>query len=251
MDYKKIYGLVYGQNVVYEVLKGGKREIKKIYLAGNIKSDIKEKIAKIVRHKNILAEITTREILDKITRGGLHQGVAAEVSEISVYSIEEAINFANESKESPFFLILNNINDPQNTGALLRVAEACKVHGMIISSHNNPTINSTVVKTSAGASEYVPIIMENNIAQTIDKLKKSGVWIFGAHMDGDTDYYNADFNLPLALVVGNEGEGLQHLVRAKCDFLLKIPMLGKINSLNVSVAGALLMFEILRKRNKI
>ncbi len=238
----------YGRNSVYEILLSGKRKIKEVYLASDGKGEIREKIIGLCKDKHIPIKIVTQQILNKINQGASHQGIAALVADIETYGIEQVLESINSKKEKPFFLILNQIYDPHNIGALMRSADACGVHGVIISSHHSSPINSTVVKTSAGASEYVPIIRENNLAQTIDKLKKLGIWIFGADMEGNVNYFNTDLDIPLALVLGNEGEGLQELVRKKCDFLINIPMKGKINSLNVSVAGALLMFEVYRKR---
>lgn len=241
--------IVYGRNVVQEILKSGRRKISCIYLssAGKTAETLKD-IIKIVKNKKIQINIVSPQNLDQITQGGVHQGIAAKVSGIPLYSIEEILRYTKQTGEIPFFVVLNNIHDPHNIGAILRSAEACGVHGLIIPYRHSAAINATVVKTSSGASEYVPVIKEYNIAQCLDKLKENGIWIFGADAKGTQKYYNADFSLPLALVLGNEGEGLQRLVKEKCDFLVNIPMSGKINSLNVSIAGAIFMFEVLRKR---
>ncbi|MBI5418167.1 23S rRNA (guanosine(2251)-2'-O)-methyltransferase RlmB [Candidatus Poribacteria bacterium] len=241
--------LVYGRNVVLEVLKSGQRKIKKIYLASSGKGEIRDKIVQLSKEKKISIDIVSPEMLDKIAHGVMHQGVIASVSEIITHDIDNVVSSVKNAGNIPFFLALNNIQDPHNIGALLRSADACNADGVIIPHHHNSPINATVVKTSSGASEYIPIIRENNLANILEKLKKQGVWIFGADMFGEQEYYNADFTLPLAIVLGNEGEGLQRLIKEKCDFLVKIPMKGRINSLNVSVAGALLMFEVLRQRN--
>ena len=176
------------------------------------------------------------------------QGIIAVIDSYRYVEIEEILAVAQQKNEPPFILILDEIEDPHNLGALIRSAECAGIHGIIIPLHNAASINPTVIKTSAGATAHLPIARVINIAQTLDELKKSGVWIVGAEMESDKLYYEHDYRGSLAIVIGNEGKGIRRLVKEKCDFLVKIPMHGKIDSLNASVAGALVMFEAAKRR---
>jgi 23S rRNA (guanosine2251-2'-O)-methyltransferase len=176
------------------------------------------------------------------------QGIVAIMDSYQYVELEDILAIAQKKNESPFILILDEIEDPHNLGALIRTAECAGVHGVIIPLHNAASVNSTVIKTSAGATAHLPIARVTNIAQTLDELKKAGVWIVGTEMECDKIYYKHDYRGALAVVVGNEGKGMRRLVKEKCDFLVKIPMHGNIESLNVSVAGALVMFQAARGR---
>ena len=164
--------------------------------------------------------------------------------------MDELLETAKKKSDSPFLLLLDELEDPHNLGAILRTADAVGVDGGLIPRRRSCPLSATVAKTSAGAVEYVPVARIGNIAQTIKDLKQEGFWIIGADMDGTVDYFDADLTGATVLVVGNEGRGISRLVRESCDILVRIPMLGKINSLNVSVAGAVLMYESLRQRRK-
>ena len=164
--------------------------------------------------------------------------------------LEEILDAAQRKESAPFLLLLDELEDPHNLGAILRTADAVGVDGVLIPKRRSCPLSATVAKTSAGAVEYVPVARIGNVAQTIRELKKEGFWIVGADMDGAADYYKADLTGALVLVIGSEGRGISRLVRESCDVLVKIPMLGKINSLNASVAGAILMYESLRQRKE-
>jgi len=193
---------------------------------------------------------TDKERFAELAGDTLAQGIIAIIDSYQYAEIEEILAVAQQKNESPFILILDEIEDPHNLGALIRSAECAGIHGIVIPLHNAASVNSTVTKTSAGATAHLPIARVTNIAQTMDELKKAGVWIVGTEMESDILYDEHDYRGSLALVIGNEGKGMRRLVKEKCDFLVKIPMHGKIESLNASVAGALVMFEAAKIRMK-
>ena len=240
--------LILGKQPVLEALKSD-TPIEKIFLLHRTHSAIEEKIRFQAKRKGVPVVEASVERLRELTTDEHSQGIVALVSAKSYVELEDLLGAAQKKGEPPLVLILDEIEDPQNLGALIRSAECAGVHGVIIPKHHSATINETVAKTSAGASAHVPIARVTNIAQTIDDLKSHGVWIIGADMAGDRLYYDADYRGPTAVVVGNEGKGIRRLVKEKCDFLVKIPMYGKIESLNASVSGALLMFEAARMRH--
>ena len=177
-----------------------------------------------------------------------HQGVVAYVATAEYVTVDDILDLAKEKGEAPFIVIADEITDPHNLGSVLRTANAAGVHGIIIPKRRSAGLNSVVAKTSAGAVEFTPVAKVSNIAATIDKLKKENVWIVGADMDGDRTIYTHDFSGGVAIVVGSEGNGISRIVKEKCDFLVRIPLLGEITSLNASVAGALMMYEVVRNR---
>ncbi|MDF2668402.1 MAG: methyltransferase [Paenibacillus sp.] len=177
-----------------------------------------------------------------------HQGVVAQVTAYDYIELEELINKAQENGNVPFLLILDEIEDPHNLGSILRTADCAGVHGVIIPKRRSVGLTATVSKTSAGAIEYVPVARVTNLAQTIERLKEAGIWIAGADVSGEQNVYKADFKMPLAIVIGNEGKGIGRLIKDKCDFLVTLPMQGRINSLNASVAASVLMYEVVRQR---
>jgi 23S rRNA (guanosine2251-2'-O)-methyltransferase len=179
------------------------------------------------------------------------QGVVAIVGTKAYVEIEDILKVAEERNEKPFILILDEIEDPQNLGALIRTAECAGVHGAVIPKHHAASVNQTVAKTSAGASEYLPVAKVTNIANTIEELKEKGFWVVGTDGTAEKDFTEVDYTCPIAVVVGNEGSGIRQLVKEKCDFIVKIPLYGQIESLNASVAGALVMYEVVRKRRKV
>jgi 23S rRNA (guanosine2251-2'-O)-methyltransferase len=161
--------------------------------------------------------------------------------------VEDILNYAKEKNEKPFIIVCDEIEDPHNLGAIIRTGECCGVHGIIIPKRRSASLNATVAKSASGALEYMKVARVTNIANTIDMLKENGVWVFGADMDGE-DYEKTDFDCPTALVIGNEGKGIGALTAKKCDQIISLPMFGKINSLNASVAAGVLMYEVVRKR---
>ena len=239
-------GLIVGRNAVMQALQSG-RTIDSIIVAEGQRGGQAAKIIEIGKQKKIPVKFADSRRLDRLCAGAVHQGVAAFAAAHEYAELEDIFALAESRNESPFILICDGLEDPHNLGAVLRTAEAAGVHGVIIPKRNGVTLNYTVAKTSAGAIEYVPVVKVTNIPSTIDTLKERGVWIFGADMDG-TDYEKLDFKGSIAIVVGNEGKGIGKLVREKCDFIASLPMRGKINSLNASVAAGILMFEAAKQR---
>ena len=237
---------IVGRNPVMEVLKSG-REIEKLYIQkGELKGSI-NKIIPMAKEKNIIIQRVDKNKLDEISKGN-HQGVAALVGAFNYSTIEDILNIAEKSEEDPFIIILDGIEDPHNLGAIIRTAECSGAHGIIIPKRRAASVNETVYKSSAGAVEHISITKVNNISDTIEILKDKGLWIYGADMNGE-DYYNVDLKGPVALVIGSEGHGLSRIVKEKCDFLLKIPMLGNISSLNASNAASILIYEKIRQNH--
>lgn len=244
MDKKE--GLIVGRNAVMQALESD-RTIDSVTVAEGQRGGQAAKIIEICREKRIPVKYADSRKLDKLCGGAAHQGVAAFAAAHDYAELDDIFNLAQNRGESPFIVICDGLEDPHNLGAILRTAEAAGVHGVIIPKRNSVTLNYTVAKTSAGAIEYVPVVKVTNIAGTIDTLKGRGVWVFGADMEG-TPWTELDFTGSVALVIGSEGRGLSKLVREKCDFIASLPMKGKINSLNASVAAGILMFEASRQR---
>lgn len=238
--------VIYGRNPVIEAIRSG-REIDRLYVAHGAKSgSISEIIAKCSKKGILIKEISSQK-LDYYCNGGNHQGVAVMVASHEYSTVEDILKTAKEKCEQPFIIICDEIEDPHNLGAIIRTAESCGVHGIIIPKRRSASLNATVAKTSVGALEYVKVARVTNIANTIDILKENGVWVFGADMDGK-DYTSFDYSVPTALVIGNEGKGIGTLTAKKCDEIISLPMLGKINSLNASVAAGILMYEVIKHR---
>ncbi len=240
--------IIEGRNAVNEALKAG-RSFDKLFIQDQVSKDgpIKAIIAK-ARKKGIVVRFESKENMDKRSQGHHHQGVIGYVAAYDYVSVEEILKIAEDKGESPFVMILDGIEDPHNLGAIIRTANICGVHGIIIPKRRACGLTETVVKTSAGAIEYTPVAKVTNIGQTLDLLKDKGLWIAGADMDGQT-MYDIDLKGALGLVIGGEGSGLSKLVREKCDFIAQIPMKGQIGSLNASVASGILMYEALRQRD--
>lgn len=238
--------IICGRNPVLEALRSG-REIDRLFVAhGTGGGSVTAIIAKC-RAKGILIKEISPQKLDYYCGGANHQGVAVMFASQEYATVDDMFALAETRGEKPFLIICDEIEDPHNLGAIIRTAEATGVHGVIIPERRSASLNATVAKAACGALEYVPVARVTNIANTIDALKERGVWVFGADMDGD-DYTKTDFNTPCALVIGNEGKGIGALTAKKCDAILSLPMLGKINSLNASVAAGILMYEVVRSR---
>ena len=253
--------VVVGRNAVTEALKSGRAVNRLLVAEGDGQGSIRE-IVRMGRESGAIVETVDRSKIEAIARGYRHQGVLAYVSPVDYTPLDELLEAAKEKSGLPFLLLLDELEDPHNLGAILRTADAVGVDGVLIPKRRSCPLSATVAKTSAGAVEYVPVARIGNIVQTIRELKQQGFWIVGADMDGTADFYEdngddtytytyeADLTGAIVLVVGSEGRGISRLVRESCDVLVRIPMLGKINSLNVSVAGAILMYEVLRQRQK-
>lgn len=239
--------IICGRNPVLEALRSG-REIDRLLVAhGTGGGSVTAIIAKC-RAKGILIKEISPQKLDYYCGGANHQGVAVMFASQEYATVEDMFALAETRGEKPFLIICDEIEDPHNLGAIIRTAEATGVHGVIIPERRSASLNATVAKAACGALEYVPVARVTNIANTIDALKQLGVWVFGADMDGD-DYTRTDFDTPCALVIGNEGKGIGALTAKKCDAVISLPMCGKINSLNASVAAGILMYEVVRSRN--
>ena len=235
-----------GRNAVMEALKGSSRINRLMVADGSSEGSIRELIA-VAKEKGVPVQFLERSKLDSMAKGIRHQGVLAQVSPVEYVELEDILSKAREKQEDPFIILLDELEDPHNLGAILRSADAAGAHGVIIPKRRSCPLSATVAKTSAGAVEHVPVARIGNIVQTIKALKEEGLWVAGADMDGK-NYYEADLTGPLLLVVGSEGQGIGRLVKEQCDFIVRIPMLGAINSLNASVAGSVLMFEVTKQR---
>lgn len=236
-----------GRNAVTEALKA-KRSIDKLFVIDGKHDGPIKKIISDARSQSIVVNFVDKDQLDKISVNKKHQGVVAYAAAYDYVSVEDILKIAEDKEEPPFILILDNIEDPHNLGAVLRTANIAGVHGVIIPKRRAVGLTATVAKTSAGAIEYTPVAKVTNIARTIDELKDKGLWITCADMDGEL-MYNIDLKGPLAIVIGSEGEGVSKLVKEKCDFIASIPMKGDITSLNASVATSILTYEALRQRD--
>ncbi|MBC5630857.1 23S rRNA (guanosine(2251)-2'-O)-methyltransferase RlmB [Clostridium sp. NSJ-6] len=239
--------LVLGRNAVIEALKSN-TTIEYISVAkGDLEGSIKVVLG-LAKEKNVIVKEVDRRNLDQMCGGASHQGVIAKVTPFKYSEVTDIINRAKRKGEDPFIVILDEIEDPHNLGSIIRTAELCGVHGIIIPKRRNVGVTPTVYKCSAGAIEHMRIAKVTNINATIDQLKEEGIWIYGADIDGKDFSYNTNFSGPCALVIGSEGRGISKLTLKKCDVLVKIPMIGKINSLNASVAGGIMMYEVLKGR---
>ncbi|MFD0716785.1 23S rRNA (guanosine(2251)-2'-O)-methyltransferase RlmB [Paenibacillus sp. GCM10027626] len=237
-----------GKHPVMEALRSG-RELNKIWVAEQAQKNIAPILAE-AKKAGIVIQTVDKRKLDQMTGGSAHQGIVAQAAAYRYFEVDELLERAAESGEMPFFILLDEIEDPHNLGSILRTAECTGVHGVIIPKRRSAALTATVAKTSAGAVEYVPVARVTNLAQTIERLKEAGIWIAGADVGADQDVYagKTSFDMPLAIVIGNESKGIGRLIREKCDFLIKLPMHGQLNSLNASVAAGVLMYEVVRQR---
>jgi rRNA methylase, putative, group 3 len=238
---------IVGKHPVLEALRSG-REINKIWLAEGAQKNQTAAITAEAKKQGVVVQTVDKRKLDAMAAGLAHQGVVAQAAAFAYAEVEDLLAAAAAKGEAPFVLVLDEIEDPHNLGSILRTAECTGVHGVIIPKRRSAGLTATVLKTSAGAAEHVPVARVTNLAQTIDKLKSEGVWVAGTDVGAAQDAYAAKLDLPLALVIGNESKGMGRLVKEKCDFLVKLPMYGKLNSLNASVAAGVLMYEVVRQR---
>ncbi|MEC0269886.1 23S rRNA (guanosine(2251)-2'-O)-methyltransferase RlmB [Paenibacillus anseongense] len=238
-----------GKHSVMEAIRAG-RTINKIWIAENAQKQFAGPIVAEAKNLGILVQFTDKRKLDQMVEGLQHQGVIAQVAAYEYVEVEDILAKAKALGQDPFILILDEIEDPHNLGSILRTADCTGVHGVIIPKRRSVGLTATVSKTSAGAVEYVPVARVTNISQTIEQLKEQGVWVAGTDVTAAQDVYKANFSMPIALVIGNEGKGVGRLIKERCDFLVKLPMAGHVNSLNASVAAGVLMYEVVRQRNK-
>lgn len=238
---------IYGTNSVFEALNSG-REIDKIFILEGARHSRLAEIVALAKKRGVHYTLVNRKKLDDLSEGGNHQGVLAFAAVHSYAEVEDILKSAEEKGEAPFILIAEGLKDPHNLGSIIRCANAAGAHGVIIPKNRSVGLNATVAKVSAGAVEYTPVARVTNIGAVIDKLKDKGVWVAGTALEGSVSYTDADLTGALAIVIGSEGEGLSRLTREKCDFLVKIPMLGQAESLNASVAAGILLYESVRQR---
>ena len=241
--------IIYGKRPIIEAFRSG-TTVKKVYIFENMKGkdEFLMEIKDLSYNKILSLKEVSKKELQIISKTQKHGGVVAEVKEKQYVRIEDILSFAKEKNEEPLLLILNRIEDPQNLGAVLRSAEGAGVHGIILPKRRSAKVNPTVVKTSAGAVYHLLISLVSNISQAVSKLKDNGIWIIGSDSSADKMYYEVDFRLPTAIIIGSEGRGIQNLIKKKCDFIVKIPMLGKIQSLNASASAGILVYEALKQR---
>lgn len=238
--------MIEGRNAVIEAYRSG-RTVDKLFVLDGCQDGSVRTIMREAKKHGSLISFVSRERLNQLTQTGKHQGVIAYAAAYDYSDIEDMFRLASEKGEDPFLILLDGIEDPHNLGAIIRTANVAGAHGVIIPKRRAVGLTATVAKTSAGALNYTPVAKVTNLAKTIDELKEKGMWFVCADMDGEMMY---DLNLtgPVGLVIGNEGEGVSRLVREKCDFIAGIPMKGEITSLNASVAGGILAYEIVRQR---
>ena len=246
-DLEKFDDQIEGRNSVLELLESG-RDINKIFVTRGEKHGSINKILAIAKERKIIVVEKDKRQMDEMAQEENYQGVIAIVPPYEYVEIEDILEFAKQKQEDPFILILDGIEDPGNLGAIIRTAETAGVHGIIIPKRRAASVNSTVNKASAGAVEYVKIARVTNISDAIERLKQNGLWICGTSIDSNKYYYNQDLTGPIAIVIGNEGKGIGEKVKKNCDFLVKIPMKGKISSLNAGVSTGIIVYEAVKQR---
>jgi 23S rRNA (guanosine2251-2'-O)-methyltransferase len=236
-----------GRHPVLEALRAG-RPLNKIWIADHVRRSLVAPILEEAKARGVVVQTADRRKLDQLVPGASHQGIVAQAAAIAYASVEDLLARAAGLGEDPLLVLLDEVEDPHNLGSVLRTAECTGVHGVIVPKRRSAGLTPVVAKTSAGAVEYVPVARVPNLAQTIETLKKAGIWVAGAAGEAETSVYRANLKGPLAIVIGNEGRGLSRLVRESCDFLISLPMYGRINSLNASVAAGVILYEAVRQR---
>jgi 23S rRNA (guanosine2251-2'-O)-methyltransferase len=236
---------IYGLNPVLEALRAG-REIKSVIVSASRRENFPE-IEREVLSRGVKFRREDNSFFDSMFPKG-HQGIAAVVAPREYATVEDLLAIPSRKNEVPLFLILDLLEDPRNFGAILRVADAGGVHGVVIQSHRSVALGPEAVKASAGAAEYMPVAMTANIKHAIREMQEAGITVTGAEADAPQSAWEADFSIPTAIVIGSEGKGLRRTVKEDCDMLVKLPMKGKVNSLNASVAAGIIIFEIMRQR---
>ncbi|WP_163971925.1 23S rRNA (guanosine(2251)-2'-O)-methyltransferase RlmB [Oceanobacillus halotolerans] len=238
--------IIMGRNPVMEALKSG-RSVNKVLVSEGVSGSLFGKLKHLAKGADTVVQKVPKHKLDQVADGN-HQGVIAYVASYQYASLEDIFAKAEKQKEDPFFIILDELEDPHNLGSILRTADATGVHGVIIPKRRSVGLTATVAKTAVGAMEHIPVVRVTNIANTIKELKERQVWVVGTAADGTEDYRELDGTLPIAVVIGNEGKGMSRLVKESCDWTVSLPMRGNVSSLNASVACSLLLYEVYRKR---
>jgi 23S rRNA (guanosine2251-2'-O)-methyltransferase len=239
--------LIIGRKPVLEAINSGE-SIEQVFILYGQRGGIVDAIRVAAKKKGIKLSELSSDKFSRVTDNPNTQGVAARVSQLRFYTIEELVASAKKGPY-PLFVILDSIQDPHNLGAIIRTAECSGADGVIITQHNSAPVSETVIKTAAGATGYIKLCTVGNLANSLGYLKENGFWIFGSSLDNAVNYSEPDYNMPAAVVFGNEEKGIRRLTAENCDVLIKIPMYGNIQSLNVSVSAGVILFEILRKRN--
>lgn len=239
--------LIGGKNPVVEALRSG-RELNKIWIAEGLNKKSIGEILSLAKKAGVLVQDVPKQKLDGMLDVN-HQGIIASVAAYAYAELDDLFAIADRRGEDPLFLILDELEDPHNLGSILRTADATGVHGVIIPKRRSVGLTGVVAKASTGAIEHIPVVRVNNLSQTVEDLKKRNVWIAGTDAKGSQDYRKMDATLPLAIIIGSEGKGMSRILKEKCDFLYHLPMVGQVTSLNASVAAALLMYEVFRKRD--
>ena len=239
--------IIEGRNPIIEALKNN-RPIEKIMVNKASKEGSIKKILAMAKENKVIIQEVDRHKLDEMSESHAHQGVIAITSDYRYYDLDEILEIPRQKGEDPFFIILDGITDPHNLGSIIRTADAVGAHAVIIPKRRSVQITPIVAKASAGAVEYLPVCKVTNTVNTIKTLKENGLWIAAVDMDGQT-FYQQNLGGPLGLVVGSEGEGISRLVKQNCDFTVSMPMSGNVTSLNASVAGGILLYEVYRQRN--
>lgn len=239
--------IIEGRNPVIEALRSN-AEIDTILISKDAAKGSLNKIIELAKEKDILIKNVDKATLDRLSENKRHQGVIAEAMEYEYKDIDDIFEYAKSKNEMPFIVILDEVTDVHNLGSIIRSAECLGAHGIVIPKRRAAQINGVAAKSSAGAVEYLPVCRVSNISQTLDLLKKRGLWIYGADMEGDKYVYEEKYDVPVGLVIGSEGSGIGRLVKEKCDVLIKIPMRGNITSLNASNAASIIIYEIMKQR---
>lgn len=240
--------VIYGRNPVIEVLSGNSRTVDKIYIQERLNHPAIGKIRNLAKERGIRYTFVPKRNLDNMCDGENHQGVVAVTAAHEYVEVEDILRLAEERGEAPFIVICEGLTDPHNLGSIVRTANAAGAHGVIIPKSRSAALGSAAAKVSAGAVEYTAVAKVANIAQTIEKLKKKNIWIVGTDLEGTQSHFECDLTGALGIVIGSEDRGMSRIVRESCDFLVKIPMIGEIQSLNASVAAGVLLYEAVRQR---
>lgn len=236
-----------GRNPVLEALQA-EQPLNRVMIAKGVSGAVINRIRTLAKHQGINVQFVERQVLDSASETGHHQGVIAEVSAARYAQLEEVIERAAQSERDMMLVVLDGVEDPHNLGSVIRTAEAAGAHGIIIPRHRAVGLTPAVARASAGAIAHLPVVRVANLVQCCQELKKAGAWVVGADMEAPETAYKAKLSGPLVLVLGSEGKGISRLLKKECDFLVKFPMLGQMQSLNVSVTAALLLYEVLRQR---
>ncbi|MGM0831009.1 MAG: 23S rRNA (guanosine(2251)-2'-O)-methyltransferase RlmB [Bacillota bacterium] len=236
-----------GRNPVIEALKSG-RDINKIWIAEGSQKGSIQQIVGLAKESNVMVQYVPKKKIEQMVSEN-HQGVVASVAAYQYAEIDDLFHRAEQKGEDPFILILDELEDPHNLGSIMRTADAAGAHGIIIPKRRAVGLTSTVAKASTGAIEHIPVARVTNLSRAVDELKERGVWVAGTDAKGKQDFRQLDGTLPIGLIIGSEGKGMSRILRDKCDFLVQLPMIGHVTSLNASVAASILMYEVYRKRH--